>query len=136
MATEPTIYDQAALALGGKLLVEATTISVIYLDSDEAIPLLGLTINDSPRRGVVISPGGRMMQIDVEEARPIAGATVDILELYLDASETEMTVMLLGSGETLITRGFVRSPKIDAGVGQALSVKWSFLGYAAKFEAS
>lgn len=134
MATELSIYDQVALGINGTLLVEATSIGITYMDSDEAISLLGLTINDAPRRGVVIAPGGRMMSIDVAEARPIAGATVDVISLYLDATEVELTAVMLGSGESLITRGFIKSPGMSGEVGQSLVTKWSFLGYAAKFE--
>jgi len=134
MASKLAIYDQAAICINGVLLVEAASISISYVDSDEAIALLGLTINGSPRRGVVVSPGGRMMTIDVGEFRPVAGATVDIIGLYLDATEVEITVLLIGSGESLITRGFIKTPSVEAQVGQALSAKWSFLGYAAKFE--
>jgi hypothetical protein len=129
-----SIYEQAAIGINGTLLVETSSISIAYIDSDEAIAILGQTINGAPRRGVVVSPGGRMMTIDVSEYRPVAGSTVDILELYLDATEVELTVRLIGSGESLITRGFIKSPTIDAGVGKALETKWSFLGYAAKFE--
>jgi hypothetical protein len=43
-------------------------------------------------------------------------------------------VVLLGSGETLTTKGFVTKPTVQAGVGQSLVTKWSFIGYAAKFE--
>lgn len=134
MAAELSIYDQAAICINGALLVEAASIAIAYLDSDEAIPLLGLTINGSARRGVVVAPGGRMMTIDVSEFRPVAGATVDVVALYLAAEEVEITVKLIGSGEQLITRGFVKTPSVDAAVSQALTTKWSFLGYAAAFE--
>lgn len=134
MAAKLAIYDQAAICLNGVLMVEVGTIAIAYVDSDEAIPLLGMSINGSPRRGVVVAPGGRMMTIDVAEARPVAGATVDVLSLYLDAEEVEITVMLIGSGESLITRGFIKAPSVDAQVSQALTTKWSFMGYAAKFE--
>ena len=70
MATKPTIYDQAAIAVNGALLVEAVSVGIQYMDSDEAIALLGLTINGAPRRGVVVAPGGRMMTIDVAEENP------------------------------------------------------------------
>jgi hypothetical protein len=134
MASKLAIYEQAAISLNGTLLVEAASIGVSYIDSDEAIALLGLTINDAPRRGVVISPGGRMMTIDVSEFRPVAGATVDILDLYLSSTEVELTIVLIGSGDSLITRGFIKTPSLRAAVGAALTTDWSFLGYAAKFE--
>ena len=134
MPAEMAIYDQAAIGINGALLVEVASIAIAYIDSDEPIALLGMTIADAPRRGVVVAPGGRMMTIDVAEYRPVAGATVDVLELYMNATEVELTVRLIGSGDSLITRGVIKAPSIDAGVGKPIDVKWSFLGYAARFE--
>lgn len=136
MAGKPEIYDQAAIAINGSLASEATAIAVQYLDSDESIALLGLTINGAPRRGVIVAPGARMVQIDVSEFVPVAGTNLDILGLYLDSTEVELTVVMLGSGKSLITRGFIQKPNVTAAVGQNLVSKWTFIGYAAPFEAA
>lgn len=128
-----SIYDQIAIAVNGTLLTEATTISISYVDSDEVIALLGLTINGAPRRGVVVAPGGRYMVVEISEGVRSAGSDIAVDQLYLDAEEIGLNAKMLGSGRSLDSRGFVKSPGLNTGYGRPLVSAWSFVGYAAAF---
>ena len=127
------IYDQVAVSVNGTLITQATTISLSYVDSDEVILLLGLTIAGAPRRGMVLAPGGRYMVVEVSESVRSAGSAVAIDQLYLDAVEIGLNATKLGSGESLDSRGFIRSPGLNSGYGRPLVSAWSFVGYAAAF---
>jgi hypothetical protein len=131
---EPSIYESMAVAINGTLLVESTSIGVRYIGTDEVIPLLGMTIADAPRRGVVVAPGGRYMTVEVAEGRRIAGVTINVERLFIDATEVELTATMIGSGDALTTRGWIQAPSIQIAFGRAMQSGWSFVGYAAAFE--
>ena len=120
------IYDNALCTVNGKLLVQASSISVAFQDGDKAIMLLGAIFAPVPTQ--------RVMVISIDEFIPTSGLVFDWIKSYLNVELVTFGVRLQGSGKKLITSGVLKSPDFQFGVAQNSRIKVSFVGPPAQFE--
>ena len=127
------IYDQCAVALNGEMLANATTVSVEYVDSDQAIALLG----GGTKRTMATIVGGRMMRVSFDIAVPSNTNAhmhdVGLIERYIDAQTVNVQVFMLGSGKQLKSVGQLQAPNLRAAVAQSVAFSISFIGEPAAF---
>ena len=127
------IYDQCAVAVNGEMLANATTVSVEYVDSDQAIALLG----GGTKRTMATIVGGRMMRVSFDIAVPSNTNAhmhdVGLIERYIDAQTVNVQVFMLGSGKQLKSVGQLQAPNLRAAVAQSVAFSISFIGEPAAF---
>ena len=123
------IYDQCAVAVNGNLITDATTVSVEYVDSDQAIALLGG--GSKVTMGTVV--GGRMMRVSFEAAVPVLNSDMPLIQKYIDAERVTIQVFLLGGLRQLKSVGQLQAPNIRGAVAQSMSWGLSFIGEPAAF---
>lgn len=120
---KPSVYDNAAISVEGKLLADAASISVQYMDSDKPILLLDGTMT--------VAPSGRLMTVEVLDYFTVDGPEHELLKDYLSSRRIGLGIQLIGSGKRLITTGFLKAPSLTAAVRQTLAFKVGFIGAAA-----
>lgn len=121
------IYDQVYAEWNGTLFAQNTKISVEWPDNDqdvETIPLGYAGTSPSPKKTVVT----------FANAVPSAGFDVNVAQSFLANEEGTLRLRLGGSGKSLISKGRLRQPKMDAGVGQTTSEDFGFTGEPAYFK--
>jgi len=118
------IYDQCAVAVNGNLITDATTVSVEYVDSDQAVALLGG--GSKVTMGNIV--GGRMMRVSFEAAVPVLNADIGLIESYVKADRVTIQVFLLGGLRSLKSAGQLQAPNIRGAVAQSMSWGLSFIG--------
>jgi hypothetical protein len=123
---DPQIYENAAIFVQGVLLIESTSISVNYEDGDKPLTLIG------GRFG--IDAGTRIMRVQVSQAIPVGFPDFDIAQTWLDGSEVNFAVQLLGSGQRMNAQGYITSPRYEFGVGKSAALSFGFIGKAALFQ--
>lgn len=133
------IYSSAAVTVNGKLLAEATTVEVEYVDSDEVLFALGAGTDKT----VIVNPQARHMRISWDQAVPsqappsglpgfIEGVTLldnpfDYLSMYVDNEPATISVISLGRVDRIVgVNGLIQTPRMRFSVGQnsVLSLSW------------
>ncbi len=122
-----TIYTADVGYIEGILLAQNTSIKVSLETPDEDVATIPLGWDGE-------SPGPRKVVITFENASPASGDDFDAWEAALNATYVEVMVQQTGTGKTLKTSGYLRSPSRDSGVGKAVNQNFEFHGKPAKWE--
>jgi hypothetical protein len=143
------IYSSAAVTVNGKLLAEATSVEVEYLDSDEVLFILG----GGTSKTVLVNPQGRHMRITWDQAVPseampagsvgfIDGVTLfdnpyDYVGMYLESEPATISVIALGRTDRIVgVNGLIQQPKLRFAVGQNTTFSYTWIGEAAEPESN
>lgn len=125
MAAE--LYDQVYADWNGILFAENTKVSIEVVDNDQIVETI-------PKGFAGISPSPSHLMVTFTNAVPSAGFNVNVAKEFLAKTVGTLRLRLGGSGKTLLSKGFFKNPKVDAGVGQTLTEDFGFVGEPGYFK--
>ncbi len=116
-----SVYDQLYVYLDGNLLMENVSLSIDLEGDDQDV----LTIAKG-WAGQTPSPKKTMAQL--ANVIPPEGQEVDAWKASLLSEKHKMRFQSAATGKTLESEGFIRKPKIAAGVGKTADQNFEFHG--------
>jgi hypothetical protein len=122
----PGIYGHLVGYIKGILLVETTEIDTSLETPDEDVATL-------PLGWAGQSPGPRKRVTNFTCATPAAGFTLDLEAIALNAEEVECMIQNTGTGERCVSKGFLRNPKQNSGVGKSATLSFEHHGEPSLF---
>lgn len=120
-------FDQVYAEYNGVLFAYNTKVSIEWTDNNqdvETIPLGWAGQSQSPSK----------MMVTFTNALPSGGFILNVAKTFLEGVSGTLRLRLGGSGLSLISKGFIRQPKMDAGVGQTTTEDFAFVGEPAYFK--
>ncbi len=116
-----SVYDQLFVDLDGALLMENVTLAIDLEGDDQDV----LTIAKG-WAGQTPSPKKTMIQLG--NVIPPEGQEVDAWKATLLSEKHKIRVTSGATGKSLVSEGFIRKPKISAGVGKTADQSFEFHG--------
>ena len=121
------VFDQVYAEYDGDLFADNTKISIEWTDNDQ-------DVETTVKGWAGISPSPSKMMVTFTNVLPSAGFKMNVAQKFLAKQAGELRLRLGGSGLSLISKGFLRQPKMDAGVGQTSTEDFAFTGEPAYFK--
>jgi hypothetical protein len=115
------VYDQLYIFWNGDLLQENTS-AEIDLDGDDQDVL---TI---PKGWAGQTPSPKKTMVRLGNVVPPTGQEVDAWEYALTSKKGTMRVTSGATGKSITSEGFIRKPKLSAGVGKNVDQNFEFHG--------
>lgn len=123
----PKFYGQMNVTVDGILSLDTSDCEVENVNKDQDVETLA-----GGWRGITISPD--MTKAKVDGFIQASGFEIDFEDREQKRKVVTIAFVMLGSGKTRTSRGFVRNVAIKSGVGKNSSVSFDFLGEPSKFQ--
>lgn len=120
------LYDQVYADWNGTLFAQNTKVSIEWPDNDQDVETIPLGYAGK-------SPSPKSIMVTFTNAVPSEGFDVNVAKSFIE-DERGTLRLRLGGGKSLISSGFLRQPKMDAGVGQTTTEDFGFKGTPAYFQ--
>ena len=121
------VFDQVFAEYDGVLFADNTKVSIEWTDNDQ-------DVETTVKGWAGISPSPSKMMVTFSNVLPSAGFVINVAQKFLAKQQGTLRLRLGGSGLSLISKGFLRQPKMDAGVGQTSTEDFAFTGEPAYFK--
>lgn len=119
------LYTQVEVYLDGKKLTEATNVKLTRTTKAQLVETMA--------RGFAgMSPGAKMVSINVENAVPAADFELDPGEYMEGLRVAELT--LFAAGRTLTSKGFITDDGLSGATNSPSGLSFDFVGEFAKWE--
>jgi hypothetical protein len=128
------IYEQASMAVNGKLLAECADVSWQYVDTDSVVHILGSYYGTLDSGLTATSPGARWVEASFTNLISVEGVEHDFIKDYLTGALVNVALTFFGSGSKVVSSGRFRNPQFKTAVGSNLLHSVSFLGLAARWQ--
>lgn len=109
------------LFVDGALLKENTSVDINWDGDDQ-------DVQTTAKGWAGISPSPVSLSINVENVIPPAGFEFDAAKAFVEKTEHEIKCMSGATGKSLVSKGYVRQPKLASGVGKVTQYTWGFKG--------
>lgn len=115
------IYDQMYVFLNGKILAEAVSVQTgLESDDQDVMTLL---------KGFAgITPSPDIRRVKVDNVVPSSGFEFDFEKAKKERTVVECKLQSGATGKAMTSKGFIRNPSIDSGVGKTTVVSFEFVG--------
>ena len=120
------IYEQVYVSKDGALLVELTEIELSLDGDDQDVFTIAKGWSGQ-------TPSPKKVMASLTNVVPTNGQEVDAFEAALLSKEVKMKFQFGGSGKSLTSKGFLRKPKISAGVAKTVTQTFEFHGGPGKW---
>jgi hypothetical protein len=118
-----SLYDQIYCSKDGSLLQELTEIELTFDGDDQDVFTIAKGFAGQ-------SPSPKKVMCTLTNVVPTDGQEVDAFEAALLSKKVKMKFQFGGSGKALTSEGFIRKPKLSAGVAKTVSQTFEFHGGA------
>ena len=121
------LYSNCVIYLDGILIANETTIGWELRSNDQDVETVALG-------WAGISPSPDMLVINCSSVIPIAGSDFDFAAAKKNRTEVEIKLQQVGSGKSLVSKGYLMNVKGDYGVGKTSEESFEFHGKPSIFE--
>ena len=118
-----SLYDQIFVFKDGSLLSELTEIELTFEGDDQDVFTIVKGFAGQ-------SPSPKKVMATLTNVVPTDGQEVDAFEATLQSKKVKIKFQFGGSGKSLTSEGFIRKPKLSAGVAKTVSQTFEFHGGA------
>ncbi len=115
------LYDQIYVQADGNLLVELTEIEMSLDGDDQDVFTIAKGWSGQ-------TPSPKKVMATLTNVVPALGQEVDAFEKSLTSKKVKMRFQFGGNGKALSSEGFLRKPKLSAGVAKSVTQTFEFHG--------
>ena len=115
------LYGQYVLFVDGILLANCTAIESELTSDDQEVMTVVLG-------WAGLSPSPDVRRFTISNVSPVAGEDYEFEQAKLNRTNLELKFQQVGSGKSLISKGYIMRVQRSGGVGQTVTVGFDFVG--------